>query len=173
MIYAGRLLCGLSVGAVTVAVPLYSYDVAPDECRGRGGVFLDLMLCAGILYSYAVSSVAGLPAFSFTCGLVPVAFCALFAFMPESPRHLYTAGRYVDAKSALMWVSVIIAHRTRSNDFDEMITLRDRGEHVSAIARRLDTLECLNFSVETIARHFEMSSRSRPSMRALAACSQV
>lgn len=104
VIYAGRLLCGLSLGAVTVAVPLYTHDVAPDACRGRGGVFLDLMLCAGVLYSYTVSSVAGLQTFSFTCAAVPVAFVALFAAMPESPRSLYGRGRYADAKSALMYV---------------------------------------------------------------------
>lgn len=108
-IYAGRLLCGLSLGAVTVAVPLYTHDVAPDACRGRGGVFLDLMLCAGVLYSYTVSSVAGLRAFSFTCAAVPVAFAALFAAMPESPRSLYGRGRYADAKSVLMYVPRLFA----------------------------------------------------------------
>lgn len=104
LIYVGRLLCGLSLGAVTVAVPLYNYDVAPDVCRGRGGVFLDFMLCAGILYSYVASSVMGLRMFSFTCSLIPVAFFAVFYFMPESPKYLYSKGRYVDAKMVLMYV---------------------------------------------------------------------
>ncbi|KAE9534532.1 hypothetical protein AGLY_008622 [Aphis glycines] len=103
LILVGRFLCGLSLGAVTVAVPLYSCDVAPDVCRGRGGVFLDFMLCVGILYSYVASSLLGLYAFALTCAIFPIVFCVLFWRMPESPLYLYSRGRYVDAKSALMY----------------------------------------------------------------------
>ncbi|XP_008184067.1 facilitated trehalose transporter Tret1 [Acyrthosiphon pisum] len=104
LILVGRFLCGLSLGAVTVAVPLYNYDVAPDVCRGRGGVFLDFMLCVGILYSYVSSALLGLRMFAFTCALFPLVFCVLFWRMPESPLYLYSRGRFVDAKAALRWL---------------------------------------------------------------------
>ncbi|KAL5241838.1 hypothetical protein ACI65C_009248 [Semiaphis heraclei] len=104
LILVGRFLCGLSLGAVTVAVPLYNYDVAPNVCRGRGGVFLDFMLCAGILYSYVSSSLLGLRMFALTCAIFPLVFCALFWRMPESPLYLYSRGRFLDAKSALIWL---------------------------------------------------------------------
>ncbi|XP_026808278.1 facilitated trehalose transporter Tret1-like [Rhopalosiphum maidis] len=104
LILLGRFLCGLSLGAVTVAVPLYNYDVAPDVCRGRGGVFLDFMLCVGILYSYVASSLLGLSMFAFTCAVFPLVFYALFWRMPESPLFLYSRGRFVDAKAALIWL---------------------------------------------------------------------
>ncbi|XP_025205479.1 facilitated trehalose transporter Tret1-like [Melanaphis sacchari] len=103
-ILAGRFLCGLSLGAVTVAVPLYNFDVAPDVCRGRGGVFLDFMLCVGILYSYVASTLLNLPTFAFTCAVFPVVFCTIFWRMPESPLYLYSRGRYVDTRSALIWL---------------------------------------------------------------------
>jgi len=103
LILVGRFLCGLSLGAVTVAVPLYNFDVAPDVCRGRGGVFLDFMLCAGILYSYVSSSLLGLQTFALTCAIFPLVFCALFWRMPESPLYLYSRGRFLDAKSAIMY----------------------------------------------------------------------
>ncbi|XP_050436606.1 facilitated trehalose transporter Tret1-like [Adelges cooleyi] len=104
IIYTGRLLCGLAVGAITVAVPLYNQEIASDACRGRGGVFLDFMLCVGILYSYMISAVVGLSMFSLTCSLIPVVFAILFAFMPESPAYLYHAGRYEEARTSLKWL---------------------------------------------------------------------
>lgn len=49
MLYAGRLLTGLSAGAATVLVPLYSSEVADPVNRGTVGVYLDLSLTVGIL----------------------------------------------------------------------------------------------------------------------------
>ncbi|XP_050534181.1 facilitated trehalose transporter Tret1-like isoform X2 [Daktulosphaira vitifoliae] len=104
MIYLGRLLCGFSVGAITVAVPLYNQEIASDICRGRGGVFLDFMLCLGILYSYSISAFVGLPAFSLSCSVIPIIFAILFAFMPESPSFLYGKGLLNEAIAPLRWL---------------------------------------------------------------------
>lgn len=98
----GRFVCGLSVGATTVAVPLYAREVSSDELRGRTGVFLDFMLCAGILYAYVARAVLqGLRQFCLACALIPAVFVLLFSYAPESPIYLYNVGRYEKAASAL------------------------------------------------------------------------
>uniref|UniRef100_A0A2H8TNF3 Facilitated trehalose transporter Tret1 n=1 Tax=Melanaphis sacchari TaxID=742174 RepID=A0A2H8TNF3_9HEMI len=100
----GRFICGLSVGATTVAVPLYAREVSSDLLRGRTGVFLDFMLCAGILYAYVARTVLeGMRQFCVACTLVPVVFVLLFSCMPDSPIHLYNVGKYDQAASALRW----------------------------------------------------------------------
>lgn len=98
----GRFLCGISLGATTVAVPLYASDVSSDVLRGRTGVFLDFMLCAGIQYAYVARTVlAGVRQFCVACAVVPLAFVALFSCAPESPVHLFNRGRYEQAAAAL------------------------------------------------------------------------
>ncbi|XP_027849148.2 facilitated trehalose transporter Tret1-like [Aphis gossypii] len=101
----GRFVCGLSVGATTVAVPLYAREVSSDVLRGRTGVFLDFMLCAGILYGYVARAVLpGLRQFCLACALIPAVFVLLFSYAPESPIHLYNVGQYDKAASALRWL---------------------------------------------------------------------
>jgi len=104
----GRFVCGISVGATTVAVPLYAREVSSDVLRGRTGVFLDFMLCAGILYAYVARTVLqGVRQFCLACGIVPVIFAVLFAYVPESPVYLYNVGRYEQAASALRSVHTL------------------------------------------------------------------
>lgn len=108
----GRFVCGLSLGATTVAVPLYASDVSSDILRGRAGVFLDIMLCAGILYAYVARTVlVGLRHFCIACIAVPLVFVLLFSYMPESPAHLYNSGRYEQAAAELRWVRSTIIRR--------------------------------------------------------------
>lgn len=98
----GRFVSGLSLGATTVAVPLYASDVSSDVLRGRAGVFLDFMLCAGIQYAYvARTTLSSLRQFCVACAAVPVAFAVLFSRMPESPVHLYNNGRSERAAAEL------------------------------------------------------------------------
>ncbi|VVC44865.1 Hypothetical protein CINCED_3A016747 [Cinara cedri] len=102
---AGRFLCGLSLGATTVAVPLYASDVSSDVLRGRTGVFLDFMLCAGIEYAYVARTVvSGLRRFCAWSAAVPLVFVLLFSYMPESPIYLFNEGRHKEAATALRWL---------------------------------------------------------------------
>lgn len=100
-IYLGRFINGLSFGAVTVAVPLYNNEIAEDRVRGSVGVYLDLMLCIGILWSYVVGALTSLYWLSFSCCMIPIVFLLMFYWMPESPVHLLAQGKAEDAEMAL------------------------------------------------------------------------
>ncbi|XP_060854794.1 facilitated trehalose transporter Tret1-like isoform X1 [Rhopalosiphum padi] len=134
----GRFVCGIAVGATTVAVPLYAREVSSDALRGRTGVFLDFMLCVGILYAYVARAVLqGVRQFCLACSVVPIVFVLLFSCVPESPVYLYNAGRYERAASALRWLR---GRRFNvKNEFDRIEKskchddeLFDRSEKMSA-----------------------------------------
>lgn len=101
LIYLGRFINGLSFGAVTVAVPLYNNEIAEDRVRGNVGVYLDLLLCVGILWSYVVGAISSYYWLSFSCLMIPVVFLFTFYWMPESPVHLLAQGRAEDAEMSL------------------------------------------------------------------------
>ncbi|XP_060865760.1 facilitated trehalose transporter Tret1-like [Metopolophium dirhodum] len=155
----GRFVCGISVGATTVAVPLYAREVSSDVLRGRTGVFLDFMLCVGILYAYVARAVLdGVRQFCLACAVVPVTFVVLFAYVPESPVHLYNVGQYEQAASALRWL------RGRwfnvKNEFDKIESskclddeLFDRGRKMSAVNKKfLAKVTIISFGLVLVQR---------------------
>lgn len=100
-----RLLLGIAVGVVAVAVPLYLTEVAPANIRGRSMTIFQLLLTFGILLAYFVDLLftpSGNWRGMFAVILVPVA--ALFfsmLFLPETPRWLLSKNRQDAARKVL------------------------------------------------------------------------
>ncbi|XP_050534184.1 facilitated trehalose transporter Tret1-like isoform X1 [Daktulosphaira vitifoliae] len=104
-IYVGRLICGFSLGAASVVIPLYSHDVSSVALKGRTGVFFNFMSCAGILFTYITRSFwTGLQESIVILAIIPFVFVAIFSWMPESPTYLYCNGQYYKAIKALRWL---------------------------------------------------------------------
>ncbi|KAK9453400.1 general substrate transporter [Dipodascopsis uninucleata] len=58
MIFCGRAIAGVSVGMLTMVVPLYMAEIAPAEIRGGLVVLQQLSITAGILISYWIDYAA-------------------------------------------------------------------------------------------------------------------
>ncbi|KAI1378559.1 general substrate transporter [Hypoxylon crocopeplum] len=111
MIYAGRALTGLAVGASTLVVPQYISECAPPAIRGRLiGIFeivLSFSQIIGFWVNYGVNqNISGtLDAqwrIPFGLQLVPGTFLVvLMLLQPESPRWLIKAGKADEAMKSL------------------------------------------------------------------------
>lgn len=106
MLYAGRFICGLAVGATTVAVPLYTNEIAEDKVRGALGVYLDMMLTTGILVVYCLGAAFDALWLSAICAASSPVLALAFLAMPESPTYLLACGKPEKSERSLRWLRV-------------------------------------------------------------------
>lgn len=102
MLYAGRFITGLAVGACCIASPLYTSEIAQKEIRGALGSYFQLMVTIGILYAYVAGKYLPITQYTISCAIVPLVFFVLFAFQPETPLFYLKKGKFDKAKSALI-----------------------------------------------------------------------
>lgn len=104
-LFGARLLLGIGVGIVAVAVPLYLTEVAPTHARGRSVTIFQLMLTFGIVLAYCVDLLfvpSGNWRGMFAVILIPTAILLLgMLILPESPRWLLAKNRIAQAQAVL------------------------------------------------------------------------
>eukprot|EP00923_Selenidium_pygospionis_P028433 GHVN01051082.1.p1 GENE.GHVN01051082.1~~GHVN01051082.1.p1 ORF type:complete len:391 (-),score=19.37 GHVN01051082.1:210-1361(-) len=106
MLYAGRLISGVGIGALTCLTGVYVGEVAPAQVRGLLMTLFQLNITFGILLAGAMNiglthwdegwriSYGGNAFFSILMiiGLI---------FLPESPRYMYTKGKVEECEATL------------------------------------------------------------------------
>lgn len=141
MIYAGRALTGLGVGASTLVVPQYISECSPPAIRGRLiGIFeivLSFSQIVGFWVNYGVNqNMSGdsdaqwrIP---FGLQLAPGSFLVAFMLLqPESPRWLIKAGKVDAAVESLCK----IRHLPPDDDYImwEVSTVKEQLRHESEL----------------------------------------
>lgn len=101
MLYIGRFICGLAVGACCIASPLYTSEIAQKEIRGALGSYFQLMVTIGILYAYLAGKYLSNTHYTISCAIVPIIFFILFVFQPETPLFYLKKGKFDKAKASL------------------------------------------------------------------------
>ncbi|KAJ5722698.1 hypothetical protein N7488_000733 [Penicillium malachiteum] len=110
--YAGRVICGLGVGASATVIPIYMSEMSPKEIRGQLGSCYQLTYTIGILASYWIDyGVEKMPSsakqWQLPIGLqlVPGVLMGLGMFtLNESVRWLLAHGRTAEAWRSLVWI---------------------------------------------------------------------
>ncbi|KAJ8955972.1 hypothetical protein NQ318_006243 [Aromia moschata] len=92
MLYFGRIITGMGVGACCIALPLYISEIAHKTLRGALGSYLQLMITVGILLAYLAGKYLSPINYTVLCLCLPFAFLLLFVFQPESPVYLLKRG---------------------------------------------------------------------------------
>jgi len=100
-----RLLLGVGVGVVAVAVPLYVSEIVPSKDRGKYVTFFQLLLTFGIVLAYFMDLLftpSGNWRAMFAILLIPslILFFGMF-ILPETPRWLIANNRLDKAKQVL------------------------------------------------------------------------
>lgn len=104
MVFAGRVFCGVCVGIVSLAFPVYLGETLQPEVRGALGLLPTAFGNTGILVSFFVGSYLDWSKLAFVGAALPVPFFLLMLLTPETPRWFVTKGRTEDAKKALQWL---------------------------------------------------------------------
>ena len=157
LLFAGRLLQGLSGGIIAVVVPLYLAETLSAHHRGRGSAIFQLMLTIGIAMAAligwfytrqtetALTSALGNPALiraaedhAWRAMFRSVIYSgALFLlgsfFLEETPRWLFKRGRHAEALSALRRSS---SEEEALLQLHEMEALSSQGQEAGIASRR-------------------------------------
>ncbi|KAJ3715759.1 general substrate transporter [Lentinula raphanica] len=124
-IYAGRVISGFGVGAITAVSPAFVSECSPKDIRGRITGLFQVMVALGIMISYFINLGVGLHIHNdariwripFGLQLVPAGLMALgLLTIKESPRFLASVGSNNEALSNL-------AYLRRSSPHSESVIL--------------------------------------------------
>ncbi|KAJ3716263.1 general substrate transporter [Lentinula guzmanii] len=104
-IYAGRVISGFGIGAITAVSPAFVSECSPKEVRGRITGLFQVMVASGIgvgLHVHRDSRIWRIP---FGLQLVPAGLMALgLLTVKESPRYLASVGRNDEAINNLAYL---------------------------------------------------------------------
>ncbi|MFT6834143.1 MAG: SP family galactose:H+ symporter-like MFS transporter [Francisellaceae bacterium] len=129
-LFIGRLVQGISVGIITIVIPLYITETVPSHIRGRATVSFQLMLTFGIVFANAASiffidtgSAANWRGM-FLTALIPGLVMLVGSFLlVRSPRWLSMKG---DLKSSL---NILLKTREKSQAHKEFQSISESVKH--------------------------------------------
>lgn len=140
MVFAGRIFCGICVGIVSLAFPVYVGETIQPEVRGSFGLLPTAFGNTGILLAFFVGSYLNWSNLAFFGAALPVPFFLLMLLTPETPRWYVTKGRVEEAHKSLQWLrgknaniekemrdltrSQAEADRTGGNAFGQLLNMR-------------------------------------------------
>ncbi|KAK4150244.1 putative sugar transporter protein [Chaetomidium leptoderma] len=129
VMYVGRFVAGLGVGAASMLTPLYVAECAPRSIRGGLTTFYQLFIVSGVMISFwinygALQHFSGKATYAVPLALqaLPALLLVIFMFMvPESPRWTATQDDWESTTKILVRLRNLPAeHPYVQNELQEM-----------------------------------------------------
>ncbi|OTB04536.1 hypothetical protein M426DRAFT_320655 [Hypoxylon sp. CI-4A] len=119
----GRLVTGISIGALSVTVPMYQSESSPAIIRGILVSTYQLFITLGIWTSYMVdwgtNHMSNSASWRIPNGLGflwSLILCLGILVLPESPRHAYRIGREEEARATIARLAGVEPHHRSVHD---------------------------------------------------------
>ncbi|XP_060516389.1 facilitated trehalose transporter Tret1-2 homolog isoform X2 [Cylas formicarius] len=112
-LYICRVLSGLSVGILSLTLPVYLAETIQPEVRGTLGLLPTAFGNIGILLCYLFGTFYEWQALALVGVILSVPFVIVFWVIRETPRFLISRGKEEETKEALKWL------RGPSSDIDK------------------------------------------------------
>eukprot|EP00698_Gefionella_okellyi_P013820 TRINITY_DN3810_c0_g1_i1.p1 TRINITY_DN3810_c0_g1~~TRINITY_DN3810_c0_g1_i1.p1 ORF type:complete len:998 (+),score=202.79 TRINITY_DN3810_c0_g1_i1:77-3070(+) len=93
MLFAGRVLTGISTGIVSVTTPVYISEISPARFRGAFGAINQLAIAFGILFAYLAGMGLNWQWLARCGGICASVLLLCLPFLPETPRWLLQSGK--------------------------------------------------------------------------------
>jgi len=143
----GRLVTGLSIGALSVVVPMYQSESSPAIIRGVLVSTYQLFITLGIWTSYMVdwgtADRANSAAWRIPSGLGFAWSLVLgvgILFLPESPRFAHHKGRTDEARRTIARLAGIDQHSTAVNYEIDQIRAKEEEERAAGKASLMEII---------------------------------
>lgn len=122
----GRFLAGFSAGGSFTLIPLYVSEISQDKIRGSLGAFFILSTNLGMLLMFICGNIFDYFATPKIMLLLPVVFCFLFSFFPETPIFLLRNDEREKAENSLTFLRGKLDEV--NNELQKMITKVNNDE---------------------------------------------
>ncbi|KAK4885077.1 hypothetical protein RN001_001348 [Aquatica leii] len=101
MLFAGRILAGISDGVFMSSLPVYICEILQPKVRGYIGSLPTVSICLGSLFVNIYGSFVPVRIAAYISISFPSLFIILFTAIPESPYYLLMNDRTDDARNSL------------------------------------------------------------------------
>ncbi|KAJ8965329.1 hypothetical protein NQ317_004713 [Molorchus minor] len=103
MLYVGRILGGIAMGAGYSLLPMYIAEITQDFNRGSLSQTMNVFWALGTFIPYAIGPFLSVFTFNLILALIPATFFIIFLLVgPESPYYLVSKNKICEAEKSLM-----------------------------------------------------------------------
>ncbi|KAI7871874.1 general substrate transporter [Spinellus fusiger] len=151
MLYGGRVMTGISLGILSMVVPLYQSEISPKEMRGRLVSTVQLGIVSGIAVAYwvdyAALSLTGSMAWRLPFGLQLIPAILFFVGLlnaPESTYIIHNSPRY------------LVQRQQDRHALEVLSTIRGNGQknHTDVLMEFTEIKQSITFEREHTSRDY-------------------